>query len=564
MKICWTIGVLPAIASVLSDVNEVISDDISKAANTEARNRIVSTLLNLSVNKKNRMLIVNTPGVLESMSQTIQYDNGESRQGCCTVLLYLAKTAEARAMIVKSPNMLDVFAKVIEVPRIQPTSPTPKSKARSKRMMLAAQCPISPLGSGDASKCGMDDTVDTRSSFRSRRSGSLRSDSHTDDSEGDDDDDDSSHDSDSHTSGHSSHSGSHDSKTDDGDGEDDDDSGTMESSIEEEVEQMEISFQTAATAEMENTRGISSALSNVAGGDGSKKESDAMMKNKKPNEDIYDADPNRFLHGARLSVFACLLCLVKTQENAFLMAREEIIVKALIGVSKHHSSTSHSRSMAILAHLTRHPKNSHQLVFRYTSLLPMLQGATASHDKEARRYAFCALQNLSMDKSCRAPIAHSPKIIWSLTERCKAKGGVGDNDETRMAAMATLQNLSDEPANLIQFTIVKDCIGTIIQIAREDVVKCEKTDLTSFMAKNTLVTLSHWFRKIATSGSERMGNGANRAALGNMACIPVDRQYDTLGRVSPVGGSNGSPGGTRTQMLLYNARLAPTIYDQWS
>ena len=50
MKICWTVGVLPAIASVLSDVNVGIVDDISREANTEARNRIVSTLLNLSVN----------------------------------------------------------------------------------------------------------------------------------------------------------------------------------------------------------------------------------------------------------------------------------------------------------------------------------------------------------------------------------------------------------------------------------------------------------------------------------------------------------------------------------
>ena len=97
--------------------------------------------------------------------------------------------------------------------------------------------------------------------------------------------------------------------------------------------------------------------------------------------------------------------------------------------------------MAIIAHLTRHPKNCHHFVFKYASLLPMLQEATASPDKEARRYAFCALQNLSMDMSCRAPIAHSPKIIWSLTQRCKAKStGAGDNDgnedEARMAAVA--------------------------------------------------------------------------------------------------------------------------------
>jgi hypothetical protein len=230
----------------------------------------------------------------------------------------------------------------------------------------------------------------------------------------------------------------------------------------------------------------------------------------------------------------------------FIIAREEFTVQSLIGVANRHSSPSHSRAMAILAHLTRHPKNCHQLVFKYSSLLPMLQAATASRDREARRYAFCALQNLSMDKSCRAPIAHSPRIIWSLTERCKdttpSSGGcAGDEAEARMAAVATLQNLSDEPANLIQFTIVKDCIGTIIQIAREDVVNCEQTDLTSFMAKNTLVTLSHWFRKIATSGSERMTGNAG---------IPQ---------------SSMSPGGTRSKVLsFHNARLEPTLYNQWS
>lgn len=234
--------------------------------------------------------------------------------------------------------------------------------------------------------------------------------------------------------------------------------------------------------------------------------------------------------------------------------------------------------MSILAHLSRHPKNCHTLVFNYSALLPMLQSATMSPDKEARRYSFCALQNLSMDKSCRAPIAHSPNIIWSLTERCKmgllSRGGnpgskkksaaavtQGDDneDEARLAAVATLQNLSDEPANLIQFTIVKDCIGTIIQIAREDMIQGEKTDLTSFMAKNTLVTLSHWFRKIATSGSERMGG----MGLGGMAC--------NLHRSPAMGGSDdhGHNGGraeapARTQLYLYNARLEPTVYDQWS
>jgi hypothetical protein len=143
----------------------------------------------------------------------------------------------------------------------------------------------------------------------------------------------------------------------------------------------------------------------------------------------------------------------------FNIARAESLIRALIGVSKKYKSPSHPRAIAVLAHLTRHPKNCHHLVFNFLEVLPMLQNATGSDDAEARRYALCSIQNLSMDKSCRAPIAHTPKMIASLTERCNS-----ESKEEVLAAVASLQNLSDEPANLIQFTIVKNCIGTIISI----------------------------------------------------------------------------------------------------
>jgi hypothetical protein len=229
------------------------------------------------------------------------------------------------------------------------------------------------------------------------------------------------------------------------------------------------------------------------------------------------------------------------------------IIETLLEVSRLHRSPSHSRAIAVIAHLTRHPKNCHQLVFKYASLLPVLQAATDSPDKEARRYAFCALQNLSMDKSCRAPIAHSPMVFWSLIQQCKkSTDEEHEEDETRMAAIATLQNLSDEPANVIQFTIVQDCISTIIEIAMGDSARGKPTDLTSFMAKNTLATLSHWFRKIASSGAERVRKNEIATAR-------------TSGRVDPRKVSpNATPGGTRAFVSLSNAMLVPEVYDQWS
>ncbi|KAL9188694.1 hypothetical protein ACHAXT_007072 [Thalassiosira profunda] len=453
-KVCWTVGVLPALASVLIDVGEEISDELARDANTEARNRAVATLLNLSVSKKNKLLIVNTPGLLTSVAECVEKDNGEGRQGCCTALLYLAKTAEARGAVAKGAGMMEALCGVIAVPdeMAAPTRAFPEEAATPPRAGRKGVdgAPASPLSPG---------TPGSQSAVSRSSRGSRGSDTDLD--------------------------------------------RTQSTEADEGPE--EVSFETAA---------------DVAPAAAEEKPSEAT-------EDPYDADPNRFLHGARLSAFACLLCLVKSKENAYLLARRATVVETLAEVSQRHGSPSHARAMAVLAHLTRHPKNGHHLVYKCPFLLPALQSATGSRDGEARRYAFCALQNLSMDKSCRAPIAHAPDIIWSLTQRCKERPS-GDEDEARTAAVATLQNLADEPANLIQFTIVTDCIGTLVRIAREDVARGGRTELTSFMAKNALATLSHWFRKIATSGSERTGTRSSARAQ------------------------------------LYHATLEPTGFDQWT
>jgi hypothetical protein len=97
-----------------------------------------------------------------------------------------------------------------------------------------------------------------------------------------------------------------------------------------------------------------------------------------------------------------------------------------------------------------------------------------------------------MDKSCRAPTAYTPRMIASLNEKCNS-----ESNEEVLAAVASLQNLTDEPANLIHFIIVKNCIGTIISITRSDEARRLdgiETDLMQFMAKSTLATISFWFR----------------------------------------------------------------------
>lgn len=252
LKICWTKGVLQAISSVLADVKVESMDELASSANVEARNRVVSTLLNLSVNKKNRMLICNTPGVLESITQCILGDDGESRQGCCTTLLYLAKTSETRPLIIKCRGLLDALSVVVEVPKVvdmtlknmEEVLNKPYQNRYLEKFNLHANSP-----GEETTLSGDDSSVSDKYKSSSRASRSRSDGSHSKESQ-------------------------------------DESSQSSQSSIPQDVPKMEICFKTPMLVGMKS-------------------------------EDIdYDADPNRFLHGARLSTFACLLCLVKNKENA--------------------------------------------------------------------------------------------------------------------------------------------------------------------------------------------------------------------------------------------------------
>ena len=198
--------------------------------------------------------------------------------------MYLAKTAEARIMIAKGVGVMDALATVIKVPNEKKPKSTPTPKAKMRRRLIE-----------NYKRSPGEITVDTMDSglSRSRRGhNSHRSHSSKDYSA-----------SDSESTGNgSSHSGSlsgsHSSKS----GAASVDESTVDEStmISEKVEIAEVSFMTATTAT--STMTVLSAA--TAEGD---------------NEsyvDMYDAEPNRFLHGARLSVFACLLCIVKSKEIA--------------------------------------------------------------------------------------------------------------------------------------------------------------------------------------------------------------------------------------------------------
>lgn len=212
----------------------------------------------------------------------------------------------------------------------------------------------------------------------------------------------------------------------------------------------------------------------------------------------YDEDPDPFLHAARQNVFACLGHLLKEKDNAYVLARHAYLVTTLISITMLQESSSQHFALKLLAQLSRHLDNSNVLVFKMKNLVPAVVFATHSEDPESRKHACFALQNFSQDKPCRQQLASVDNLLPAICRRIRSP----KHPEERLAALHTLKNLTDEPANLIPMTNTPECFATLMQVAHagDDSI----TELMQYLGCDALATLSHWFRSIATSG-QRIG-----------------------------------------------------------
>lgn len=116
--ICWTIGVLPTLTSVLEDADdgrptEAFPDHFTRAEYFEARKRAVASLVHLATPKDNRIPIFHTPGLIHAVCGVIAGDTGESRQGCCALVGYLTKTQDNRLLMAQVPGLVNALCGVI-------------------------------------------------------------------------------------------------------------------------------------------------------------------------------------------------------------------------------------------------------------------------------------------------------------------------------------------------------------------------------------------------------------------------------------------------------------------
>jgi hypothetical protein len=208
----------------------------------------------------------------------------------------------------------------------------------------------------------------------------------------------------------------------------------------------------------------------------------------------YDETANKLLQASRQNLFALLVHVSKEKDNAHHFARDQMFVSTMVEISKYHESPSHVMATKLLANLTRHRLNTKILVFQQRTVAPALVAATQSPSNEARRFACYGLQNIAQDKSCRQEMATTKNLIVALCARAR----LATDEEERLAAVSALKNLCDEPANLIPMTNAPDCISTLMHVAHG--MEAGVTCMMQYRACDALATLSHWLRKIATSG----------------------------------------------------------------
>mmetsp|Transcript_1917 Transcript_1917/g.2821 ORF Transcript_1917/g.2821 Transcript_1917/m.2821 type:complete len:823 (-) Transcript_1917:89-2557(-) len=424
--LCWTVGVLTALTSVLVDTNleheEVLSDDRTRAEFIEARKRAVSSLVNLAVPTENRIPVFHSPGLMQAAAQVIVADEYESRHGCCTLVHYLAKTQENRILLGQVPGLMQAMTTVIAPMKLEPVK------------MYQWE----------------NDT---------------------------DEDDDC----------------SENSFSSDGN---------------------EFSVQSSRTGNLTGTESYSLTEEDNSEGTPQRATTPALTREKMIK--AYDKDPNQLLHGSRSLVFATLMKLVKEKDNTFIFARDDFLVESLVDISKLHGSSSHVHALKIIANLTRHPGNAKHLVFRVKTVVPAMILTLKSKNNDARLYALFTIQNLSEDRSCRQEVSNTKDLIESLCQRARH----AKLHEEQLAAVSALKNLTDDPANLIPMSNTPECFATLMQIAHGG------DERIQYLACDALSTLSHWLRKIATSGSVPAGGptpARNQLFVPSLEVVPFNQ-----------------------------------------
>jgi len=219
---------------------------------------------------------------------------------------------------------------------------------------------------------------------------------------------------------------------------------------------------------------------------------------------------NESQRGSRMCVLKSLLSIVKTQDNALIMASNHKIIAAMTNILGTMAPQENLLCVAIFTNLTRHKENCEYLVIDHPGFISTLLEIATSEDPECKKCAILALQNLSCDKICSQDFIKYPE---SLSIICKIASKQESNLDTRMSALHTLKNLCNEPSSMPTLVENDFVMPTLCIIAKD-----KKNLALQLIACDALATLSQWLYSSAESCLEKNNINIGNRPLGSMAC----------------------------------------------
>jgi len=476
----------------VSELDEVEKEDELQAY-YDARSRIVLAFISLCKTVKNRILIVHTPGLIQSMIQVLQQYHeqkffvGDSQQGICECLALLAKTRENRISLLQQVYGNDLIKSLTNVINVHTSCPNFDVDVLMEdddtiETMNSTNDDVSSIATSDSDSTDADHTLEENNTTNIQHNDVLSQSS--------------THDADDESSGEISHSSASTSST------------TSSASSSEADEESLFSA--------ENTTTVNEEIELIVDLKANKKrKSKKMVKgNNEKYKRYYDSHGNHYLTGARIHTFAALLHLANNKTNAYTLCRDNNLVTSLVEVSTIYTSKSHTKAIMILAHLTRLHYNNHQMVFIGSMsnkiISTFVNVCHYSTNIICKLFACYAIQNLSFDKTCRQELAIIPGLLNGLKLCCLEQLPTNKDtsvdiemkeeeyeyyqEELQLAAIRALCNLCDEHANIIYLSNTLDCIPTIIQLSQKG------SDLVSFIASDCLAYLSRSLTSISDNG----------------------------------------------------------------
>mmetsp|Transcript_39492 Transcript_39492/g.43688 ORF Transcript_39492/g.43688 Transcript_39492/m.43688 type:complete len:1297 (+) Transcript_39492:49-3939(+) len=364
----------------------------------DSRARGVSTLLNVTGPKDNRIIVGVHPGVLPALLKVLEEDNGEAQVQACATLALLAKTPSNREHMAKVSCLFDLLARAL-------------------------------LGSTDEDTIGLEgESCDDFDEEEDEHSEGSKCHEKKDEESDLDATTDCENDAFSTNVSNSSYSA----------GDDD----TQNSENSDGVDTLD----EHDTVSLDASSSISSAR--------------VVLKLHTKQRSIRkqkDAMHDEFLRRARVNACAALLHLSKHCAILEKMAQNVSVVESLVKVSREFENPIHTKCIEMLCNLTKFPSNQHILA-RNNALIDTLVMCGKSKTVDDRLWSMRTFQNLATDAGSKVILANSRILtllsICSMREEGEQMAAVAAlyNLSTEPGAVVPLTNTRNVVATLVHLT----------------------------------------------------------------------------------------------------------------